>query len=269
MPVARVYPLQPERDALLPAFLGRAAHAAVYRALHAVDPALATRLHEATGPRPFTVSVLEEGIRSGRRETPARAGEPLHLRVTLLEDDLLPLIEQALAPGTALELGHLRSTVGQPAAEHPLAGQVTYEELLAMRLFPGVALPSRLRLRFLSPTTFHQRDRHLPVPLPRLVFASLTERWNAFAPVTLAPEIVQGTEDLLVGAYELRTRLVDTGQGKVVGFVGWCEYRLEAVEPAVAAAAATLATFSFYAGVGHKTAMGLGQTVLVPRRGPP
>jgi CRISPR-associated endoribonuclease Cas6 len=264
MPIAHVYALWPSRDALLPPFLGRAAHAAFLQAVAAVDPGTATRLHDAPGPRPFTVAVLEEGVRSGRRETAARLGVPLHLRITLLDDALEPLLTRALAPGTLLQLGTLACTVGEPVA-HPASERVTYAELVA-KLDPGTPLPHRLRLRFRSPTTFHQGNRHLPLPLPQLVFASLAERWNAHAPLHLAPEVVRGFERLWVGAYQLETRLVDTGQGKLVGFLGWCQYQLEGAEPLVRAAAATLAAFAPFAGVGHKTAMGLGQCELVVPR---
>ncbi|MCX2728514.1 CRISPR system precrRNA processing endoribonuclease RAMP protein Cas6 [Thermomicrobium sp. 4228-Ro] len=261
MPVALVFQLHPLRDALLPPFLGRAAHAALLRALATVDPAAARELHDLPGQRPFTVAVLEEGVRSGRRETPARAGVPLHLRVTLLDDELESLVIRALAPGSPVQLGQLPLTVGEPATDHPLAGRARYEELAAL-LEPGTRHPLRLRLRFFSPTTFHQGTHHLPLPLPKLVFGSLAERWNAFAPVHIAPEVVRGFEHLRVAAYHLETRLVDTGQGKLVGFQGWCEYRSDAVEPPVRAAARALAEFATYAGVGHKVAMGLGQAGL-------
>lgn len=263
MPLVAVFPLRPHRDALLPAFLGRAAHAAFLRALAAVDAERATTLHDAPGPRPFTVSIVEEGIRQGRRETPARTASLLHLRVTLLDDTLESLLLTALAPGTRIDVGTLVCHVEDAAHVSTTAGVVAradYHELISQFLVPGASIAKRLRLRFHSPTTFHQQDRHLPLPLPQLVFASLAERWNAFAPVCLAPEVVRGFQHLLVGAYDLRTRLVDTGQGKLVGFLGWCEFRTEMAEPAVQAAATVLAAFATYAGVGHKTAMGLGHT---------
>lgn len=257
MPVALVYPLYPERDALLPPFLGRATHAALLRAVATVDPATATQLHDAPGPRPFTVTILEEGTRAGRRETAARAGWPLHLRLTLLDDTLEPLVRQALAPGAAFQLGPLTLRLSEPV-EHLEAGRAGYDELAAL-LEPTQRHPARLRLRFRSPASFHQGTHHLPLPLPQLVFGSLAERWNAFAPVHLAPEVVREFEHVWIGAYRLETRLVDTGQGKVVGFLGWCEYRSEGVEPPVRAALLALAEFARFAGVGHKAAMGLGQ----------
>jgi CRISPR-associated endoribonuclease Cas6 len=267
MPVALVFPLHPVRDALLPAFLGRAAHAALLRALAAVDPEVTRELHDAPGQRSFTVAVIEEGIRSGRRETPARAGVPLHLRVTLLDDRLEPLLTRALVPGSPIELAQLLVTLGEPVTDHPLAGRARYEELAA-HLEPGTPHPVRLRLRFSSPTTFHQGTHHLPLPLPKFVFGSLAERWNAFAAVHIAPEIVREFEQLWVAAYHLETRLVDPVQGKLVGFQGWCEYRSDAVGPPVRAAARTLAEFATYAGVGHKVAMGLGQAGLAMSRSP-
>ncbi|MDW8060809.1 MAG: CRISPR-associated endoribonuclease Cas6 [Thermomicrobium sp.] len=265
MPIALVFELWPERDALLPPFLGRATHALLLRRIGAVDPELATRLHEPNETRPFTVSVLEEGIRLGRRETRVLVGTPLHVRLTVLEDELEPTFRRAFAPGSKVEIESLALRVGtarEDARADGVLQRISYAQLIEDFLYAGRDLPHRLTLRFVSPTTFHQRDRHLPLPLPQLVFGGAAERWNAYAPVYIAPEIVRGFERIRIGAYALRTRLVETGQGKVIGFLGWCDFRLEAVDRPVSAAAWMLATFANYSGIGQKTAMGLGHVVL-------
>lgn len=263
MPLAVVLALEPERDYLLPPFLGRAAHAALLGLVEAHDAALSARLHDEPGPRPFTLAVLEEGGRQGLRETAARAGQRLHLRVTLLDDALAPALLEALRSASVVELVHGRFRVGSRLAEpeeHPVAGSARYEALAERWLFPGPPLPRRLRFRFFSPTTFHSRGRHVPLPLPHLVFGSLAERWNAYAPVCLSPEVVSGLgEQLAVGRYRLETRLVDFGAGKQVGYLGTCEFVLLEAEPAVAGAAHLLARYAFFSGVGHKVTMGLGQ----------
>lgn len=263
MPLAAVLVLEPARDYLLPPFLGRAAHAALLRLVEATAPPLSAQLHDLPGPRPFTVAVPEEGGRRGLRETAVRAGTPLHLRLTVLDDALAPALLEALGSASSVELAHGRFRVAGlllAPEEHPAAGAASYEALAERWLFPGSSLPQRIRMRFFSPTTFHSRGRHVPLPVPQLVFGSLAERWNAYAPICLSPEVVGGLgEQLAVGRYRLETRLVDFGVGKQVGFVGSCEFVLLEAEPAVAGAAHLLARSAFFSGIGHKVAMGLGQ----------
>ena len=61
--------------------------------------------------------------------------------------------------------------------EHPWAGVSSYP-----RLFQGQASAS-LGLQLASPTFFRRKGQSYPLPEPKLVFDSLTQRWNAFVPV--------------------------------------------------------------------------------------
>jgi CRISPR-associated endoribonuclease Cas6 len=62
----------------------------------------------------------------------------------------------------------------------------------------------------------------------------------------------------LVTAYELKTYALKMEGGTEVGTQGWVRYRFRDIE--TARIATILANFAFFAGVGRKTAMGMGQT---------
>ncbi len=53
-----VIQLMPETDIILPATMGRYAHAALLGMVKAVDAGLAKRVHDEKGEKPFTVSPL-------------------------------------------------------------------------------------------------------------------------------------------------------------------------------------------------------------------
>jgi CRISPR-associated endoribonuclease Cas6 len=63
-----------------------------------------------------------------------------------------------------------------------------------------------------------------------------------------------------VTAYELKTYALKMEGGTEVGAQGWIRYRFSDAE--MARMATILANFAFFAGVGRKTAMGMGQTQL-------
>ena len=58
MPTQITLPLQSDPEASFPAFPHRALQATLYRWLEAADPVLAARIHDAPGPRPFSIAPL-------------------------------------------------------------------------------------------------------------------------------------------------------------------------------------------------------------------
>ena len=270
-----VLELAPRREATLGPTQGYHAHALVLQVLQERDPELARELHDQPGPKPFTVSPLRG--RFGRRGSNLwlSPAEVYWLRLTLLRDDVLARLLDALIhlpaeldlrlESAAFGLRRIVTTPGQSE----WAGFSSTEMLLAQ------ARPERrLRLAFCSPTAFRSAgQRNVPLPLPGLVFGSLLAKWNEFAPTRL-PEGLRAVADegLLVARYRLETRMLDFGRYREVGFEGICEYECaEGVSAEAAAQLGALADFAFYAGVGAKTAMGMGQARRVaggPRRAP-
>ena len=130
---------------------------------------------------------------------------------------------------------------------------------------------------FSSPTTFRSGGRFLPFPLPELIFGSLLDRWQTFAPIALHPEVRRFAEEAVVlSQYKLRTRSMpykqgskkqdDQGQrgGWQIGFTGRVVYTVMNPDRYWLNVLHLLATFAFYSGVGYQTGTGLGQVRLVP-----
>ncbi len=237
---------------------GRAAHAWFLDRVRAADAGLATQLHEGQGRQPFTVA-----LRRGRRGTGER-----WLRLTTLTGELSALVVERLLPDLPdeVELMGIRWRVTGATTErtaHPWAGRTGYRELAERHLLSGPRPGPWLRLAFATPTSFHSRGRHLPLPVPHLAVEGWLGKWNAFAPLSLNKEALRfAEEDLAIGRYRLRTVAVRMGKVPIVGFVGQCDYRFVRQEVYRMRVLHLLASYAFYCGTGHKTTMGLGQTMV-------
>lgn len=268
MPTACMLTLRPSAAYDVPASLARAGHAAVLRLVAAADAELAARLHDDEGLKPITVSnVLGMAARG-----PAASVSPEReygLRVTLLS----PELEQIAARWTPEAIGALEldgrewrvERVTQAAAEHPWAGQITYEGLAGPALLRAEGGPTRWALEFASPVTFRQRGLNMPLPTPDLVFGSLLDKWNAFAPLTLPEEVRRfAAECLAVSRFELSSAGEPTKGGALqIGAVGRCTYTAVNRDRYWLACIETLARFAFYSGVGAGTARGFGRARVV------
>jgi CRISPR-associated endoribonuclease Cas6 len=264
--VISLRPCAPIADGDAPAWWGRAAHALLLKVVEQADPALAAGLHEGSGPRPFTASSL-----LGR--FPARRLDPQEsylLRLTAIQSPVAGILLRAagaggpLAPGATLELAyqHLSvETVCVSAAGHPWAGASSYPELAAAQLVGPAPAARQISLSFTSPTAFRSQDRHVPLPLPELVFGSLLERWNAFSPLALPAETKRyAAECLAVSRFDLTSRPVQAKEGGLrVGGIGQITYVTLNYDRYWMSVLNALAAFALFSGVGVSTATGLGQ----------
>lgn len=211
----------------------------VYGLLQPLDPEIHKAQHN-----PFSLGI---GGREGQ----------WWVRVSFLEESLYarlsPHLFGLLGQGIRLGSKHYRvQAVLQE--EHPWAGVSTYP-----RLFQGEANPS-VELQFASPTFFRRKGLAYPLPEPRLVFESLSLRWNAFAPVKVPQEVQEAWERLTVSRFQGRTHLVAPNEDeRGVGFVGRVAYYLPKASPTEAQWLQALSRFAFYAGVGAKTSLGFGR----------
>ena len=227
----------------------RGMHAIFLAALQTADPALSQIVHDAF-VKPFTQALLENDDR-----------DKLTWRVTLLDDNLYgPFVAglSSLNPGRLLnQKVHLDISAMQ-------THQRTYAELAE------TAAASRCDIRFHTPTTFKQSNRHLPIPDPYRCFQSWWSRWVYFAPPALTIniallDIVQ--THLAVSRFSLHSQAWSDGQRRLIGAVG--KMQMVTLQPKKLEAhwwqeVATLAAFAPYCGTGHKTSQGLGQTSLAP-----
>ncbi len=263
-----VLQLKSPAEAVLPATLGRAAQAWLLQFVNDRDPALAESMHHGQGPNPYTVSNLVMGRRQAG-SVYLQAGQEGWLRFTGLSEpvcrqlqalaaqppDIISLDKQALrVTGATLE-----------PAEHAWAGQTSYQDLAGPYLLGGKEkLERRVELIFTSPTTFKSKGRFVPLPVPELVFGSLLDRWQHFAPIALHPDMRRFAEEsVALSRHRLRTRGVPQKQGGMrIGFTGRATFVALNPDRYWLNVLHLLAAYAFFCGVGVGTGLGLGQVKL-------
>lgn len=261
-PLAQAVPGQP-----LPLWWGRAAHALLLKTIRGLDENLAQDLHDEDGIRPFTASSLSGRFSSGK----LALDTAYSLRFTGLNAAVSELLFTAtqpggsLAPGQQVDLDYLAFEVtavtSQPAGQLDWAATAGYAGLAASRLVSTETAARQVTLQFASPTQFHSQERTMPLPLPELVFGSLADRWNAFAPIAFPPELKRyAAECLVINRFDLLSRPVAIKNGgKRIGAVGTVGYTTLNYDRYWMSLVQTLAAFALFAGVGAGVTMGLGQ----------
>lgn len=256
--------LSPQQNATIPATMGHQAHALFLNLIQQFDMALFTRLHDQAGPRPFTVSFLHNVQKEGERIF-LQAGQTCALRITLFDSGEIwhALRTYFLEAGTInVQLGHvqlqLKRMLSTPSSDPTGWVRSTSWETLA-------SLPAQhaITMHFLSPTAFSMGKREFVlVPKPNLLWESLMRVWNAHTPPDLRlerqPLSQYITEHVIVTDCKLTTATLHFPGFDQKGFFGTCTYLLQEQHSYVAQLTA-LAAFAYYAGVGYKTTMGMGQ----------
>jgi len=249
--------------------LGRAAHAALLRAISQADPGLAQQLHDESGPRPFTCSSL-----IGSRKKGAVIPDVTYtLRYTALTAELAEVLAGLFDAETsadrqvptAIELDgvmfDIEAVTADPAVQ-PWAARTNYEELSAPWLLGRQKPAPRIELHLASPTAFKSQGRVQPFPLPDLIFGSLLDRWNAYAPVALPEETRRfAAECMAVSRFRLSTHAAPfKSEGALkFGAVGTVTYVALQRDRYWLSVINLLADFAQFAGMGISTALGMGQ----------
>lgn len=267
MLLSQLLALTPTRPVTPRGFYGRQARAWFLGQVQRHDRALAEALHGGDGARCYTVSTLwhPPGL--------LRPGDACYLRLTSLAEPLTRLLT-----GPFLERLPQRAQIGdlelQPlgrAAWHAWDGQTTFDALVEaahQRQQP------RVTLHFAAPTAFRAQGSDQTLPAPYLVWGSLYRSWQQFAPPALRihelwPRFVSA--GVVVSDFHLQSEKVIFKQGTkgaATGCTGYATYRLLPahlcgdygdVREGAEAVLHTLSAFAQFCGVGHHTAIGLGQ----------
>lgn len=222
----------------LPPTLGRAIHALCFRWFANTNPQLAERLHQQDN-LPMTIGLEYCSPKKNL------------LKISLLQKELLaPLLW-----GMNADLGNEITLAGIPCR---LGGWIDITQATSYEKLVQVPTQNFIEFQLLTPTSFKQGKNIQPFPLPELVFNGLLRRWNLFAPEALKFPSIEW--NAVVAAYELKTYAMKMEGGAEIGAEGLVRYRFTDSEQA--RIATILAHFATFAGIGRKTAMGMGQIAI-------
>lgn len=251
------------RDTRLPTGHGPFVHAWFLDVVKRKESRLATSLHDGRGTKPFTLSMLDGGRRAQGRGLVIEGGATCHLRLTGLDDATAEIMER-IGAGEADQV----TLDGQVFRIEGATVRVRSFAELAERAAREVR-SGRVGLRFLSPMAFKSGRQNIAFPWPNLLVAGLGARWNAYAPASLRlahATVAAVAGAVWIGRYRLRTEMLEFPPGpdrrghREMGCVGDCEFVVDDRAPAyVGHVAHLLGDFAYWAGVGSKTTMGMGQ----------
>lgn len=256
--------LPPDKEC--PAWWGGAAHQLLKNVVGQSRPDILADWENKKDLRPFTVSNLYGHFPHKQLNLEAE----YTLRLTALSAEMAGLLEQAsregaLAVEKVVKLDYLPFKVERVAVE-----MSDYQELAAATLFSENAPGRYVSFEFASPVVFAVTGRprkgvdeihhEMPFPTPDYVFGSLLARWNAFSARALPEELNRFVaHSLVVTQFSLRSRTVLVSGGVHTGSIGSITYKALNYDRYWMSLVRALADFAFYAGVGLKSTMGMGQ----------
>lgn len=219
--------------------------------------------HDDSGLRPISVSRLyrmpeeKNDISAffGTDDKPLRRGDMFGFRVAFLREGLSrPFFNYFGEKPFFLGKGRFFQPVDVLGpGTHPLC-RTTCPDELRNRGF------NAFRLRFLSPTGFSRNGLQIPVPIPELVFKSLLKKWQSFVSSGEWNGVESSFGSVRMEKFSLQSQPVWLKKQSVFrGCLGYCEYSFHHLESEVRRAVSALSLFSFFGGVGYKTAQGMGQ----------
>ncbi len=137
----------------------------------------------------------------------------------------------------------------------------TYDYFMAYHLMQQ-PVPASVTLTFQTTTSFKQQGKYIIFPDPALIYQSLLRKWNMFAPEPLE----DGMEAVLpyytvLKEYALQTASFHIHGRRLTGFRGSLTYELTG-DAMIRRTAAMLLAYAAFAGIGIKTALGMGAAAL-------
>lgn len=216
--------------------------------------------------KPFSLSGILERKTKTERKSLLDSGENASFRVSILDEKLIPdtlaAFGKALNLKTELSLANRRTiikNINYKEGSTPWARSSLYP-----KLFEEAKPLEKIKLKFFSPTSFRSKGKQCTIPETPLIFGSLLDKWNSFSGIRFKDAPIDNLEQVFPSQFELRSELVEFSNYKIIGFKGTVEYRLgKEFTKEEKRIINTLADFAFFAGVGYKTTMGIGQTVRI------
>lgn len=247
---------------------GRHLHALFLNLVQALDPELSALFHSNVGAKAFTTTSLQIGKQLSSYIQVAKTiapGTPCWWKLCLLDERLFtklaPVWLQIPSLGTTWHLGpadlalsHMYSTAASP---DPWANSCSYAGL-----YDAASSTEReIKLTFHTPTCFRQGQFDNPLPNPRSVFHTPFRRWQEYADIPLADNLLDLIEEHLhTTHFDIKTLSSKGRWGTFIGCVGSVGYRLTSnlAEEHLKQVNA-LADYLYFCGTGRKTTMGFGQ----------
>ncbi len=261
---AAVLYLRAGENGSLPEFTGRVMHGVFFKTLANISTELADFVHDELNVKPFSVSELigQQKRRYINGKFKVKQGERFKWRIATLNEDILQAIAHIPLnyQFQVNKIPMLLERIIIDGEKEVGTGVIGDEEFIAACL--SMEKFSSLKVRFLAPTTFRVNRSDYPLPIPRLFFASLADKWQqAGMPANIDKEAIKELAEKVYPSYwqgkSSKTYLaVNRG---IRTFMGEFVYELSDLSLEERQVMLLLAQFGCFAGCGRMTGQGLGQ----------
>jgi CRISPR-associated endoribonuclease Cas6 len=250
-----------EKAVGLPFFTGYVSRGLLLHILRRVDPTLASSLHEADRPKPYSVTPLRFKARE-RTEGGyvVDCSFPCRVWFGFLRDELARFVVEYFCKSSDVLIFDTAFRVASLSVRSESYGE----------LWKSVDEPvGSFRLCFETPTYLASlgTDFRYLFPDPVRVFSGLMRLWNLFSDGKRfgKEEFLEYKDWLLrnvgVCRFGLRSRIAFMGRKRAVGFVGWVGYEVKGLDE-WNRITQVLARFAEYSNVGGNRTGGFGVTKL-------
>ncbi len=256
--------LRAEENGSLPEFTGRVMHGVFFNTLSDISADLAEFIHDEMNMKPFSISELigQQKRQINRRKFRVKQGDMFRWRIATLNENLLHAIAH-IPVKYKFSVNKIPMTLERiiiDGEKESGTGVLNDEELMAACM--SMENFSSIKVRFVSPTTFKVNQNDYPLPIPKLFFSSLVDKWEqAGMPADINKEYIKELAELIYPSYwqgkSNRTYLA-AGRG-VRTFKGEFLYELSALSMEERQIMLLLAQFGCFAGCGRMTGQGMGQ----------
>ncbi|MCS7175390.1 CRISPR-associated endoribonuclease Cas6 [Pseudothermotoga sp.] len=228
------------------------------------DPKMAKLLHDEKKEKPFTVSSFL-GL---------NVDEPIHInkhsfyfiRITMLNDEIFDSMIASLLEKNALrqemKIGNIPYRIVEIFFDKEHSKWAAHAS--AQELFLSPLESNLIKLRFHTPTLFRSGDEHNRYPVPEKVFFSLLRKFNKFSEFKIEQQIEKQFKEISILERKTISKRVIFRDFYLEGFVGDVIFKVPENNQELLKITNVLADFAFFAGVGYKTTMGLGQIERLP-----
>lgn len=244
MPYSTIIKLNSDRN--YKRFNGQQVHGLLYNLLSSEEHKIADKIHDKYEIKPITASII--------KSVPC-------LRFTFLQKEIADVFLRAClkAKNFPLKLGkqEINSDKVITTGNNKLSDHCKYKDMLGND-------KKNFEMKFITPTTFRKGKLNHPLPDLEAMFKSLIRKWNLFSGFEYNQEEILNYVDkyMAIKRHDIHSDIVKYKDHMQIGFVGSLEIMIFDDNIEMRKKIQSLVEFSYYAGVGYKTTMGMGQVVL-------
>lgn len=213
-------------------------------------------------PKDIADALHDENLRPFSQYVLPLADNKLEWNIGLWDDSISEYIVQAVMPISSININYKGMELEVIGAERKKQNERNF----LARFFGQEPSCRRYELEFLTPCTHKSSGKYVLFPTPELMIQSLCMRFCAFSqeysladPKTMA----QISDNLQISGYSLHSVQYHIESAKIFGYMGRVSLYIHGPDQ-LARLTEMLLSFSEYAGIGIKTALGMGGCRITP-----